>query len=359
MGVTNTEIRRMTPGPFEDLRICADGSERAHQRFQGWQELWVFTGTRCNLACTGCYTESNPRNGSFRFITLDQMERIFEEALELRIPKICYTGGEPFFNPDFPHILDRTLELGFACLVLSNLTRPYEARGRVVVRKHLAAGRSLQIRASLDHPDPAVHEQEELEPEIIVRYPVPSPLDSQRKYWFQAGFYRGRGNFERTLANMAELHSAGCRISVAGRCPSGVGGKLYAGAFIQQTEPLFRSLFEDHGLPEDLPLRIFPDIGIGMHVDVPEVTEQRCRTLIPGAVFQGLMCNSTRMVAVPSTLDGRPNQSPVVFPCTIVPDNSKMILGRNLRESMQRETYLADPRCYRFCINAGASCSET
>lgn len=357
MPLTATAITDMSLDRFRHLRTCADGSERAHQPFQGWQELWIFTGTRCNLACAGCYTDSNPRNDSFRFITLAQMERIFEEALELGIPRICYTGGEPFFNPDFPRILDRTLELGFGCLVLSNLTRPYEARGRALVRKHLAAGRSLQIRASLDHPDPAVHEQEELEPGIIGRYPVPSPLNSQRKYWFQAGFNRGRGNFERTLANMVELHSAGCRITVAGRCPNGVNGNLYS-TYVQDTEPRFRALLKESGLPEDLPLRIFPDIGNRCTVDVPEITEHRCRTLIPESTFQGLMCNTTRMVAVPSTWNGRPNKDPLVFPCTIVPDNNKMVLGRSLRESMQRETYLADPRCYRFCIKAGASCGE-
>ncbi len=358
MPVTEMVTPGLILGRFQELQSCADGSERAHQPFKGWEELWVFTGTRCNLACADCYTESNPRNDSFRFITLDQMERIFEEALELGIPRICYTGGEPFFNPLFPRILERTLDLGFDCLVLSNLTRPYETKGSALVRKHLAAGRSLHIRASLDHPDPAVHEQKELESWIIGRYPVPTLQNDQRRYWFETGFNRGRGNFERTMTNLLELHSAGCRISVAGRCPNGVNGNLY-GTYVLDTEPRFRALFNQRGLPADLPLRIFPDIGGQEDVDVPEITQHRCRTLIPGATFQGLMCNTTRMVAVPAMWDGRPNEDPLVFPCTIVPDNEMMVLGRSLKEAMERETYLADPRCYRFCIKAGASCSET
>ena len=118
----------MALGKFQDLRTCADGAERAHQPFRAWAELWIFTGTRCNLHCDGCYTESSPRNASFRFITLEQTELFLREAHDLGIPKICYTGGEPFYNPHFPAILDLTIELGFQCLVLTNLTKPYEER---------------------------------------------------------------------------------------------------------------------------------------------------------------------------------------------------------------------------------------
>ena len=36
----------------------------------------------------------------------------------------------------------------------------------------------------------------------------------------------------------------------------------------------------------------------------------------------------------------------------------QMALGRTLSESIARGAYLADRRCYRFCIAGGASCSE-
>ena len=176
---------------FQELEICADGSERTHQPFRGWAELWIFTGSRCNLFCTGCYTESRPYNYSFWFITVEQTERFLEEARDLGIPKICYTGGEPFYNPHFPDILDLTLELGFQCLVLTNLTRPYEVRGKALTHEHLSAGRPLQIRASLDHPDPAIHEGWDLDPATVRRYRVPSSLNGHRRYWFETGFNRG------------------------------------------------------------------------------------------------------------------------------------------------------------------------
>lgn len=349
----------MSFGRFQYLEKCADGSERAHQPFRSWAELWIFTGTRCNLACTECYTESSPHNDSFRFITVEQTERFLDESRSLRIPKICYTGGEPFYNPHFPEILDLTLEMGFQCLVLTNLTRPYEVRGRSSLHRHTAAGHSLQIRASLDHPDPLIHEGGDLDPATIRRYPVPSSLsksNGHREYWFETGFNRGSENFKRTLMNLVDLFSCGGELSVAGRGPRGVGGQLFQ-AYVEETVPRFRSLFESSGLPGDLPLRIFPDIGTRLDHDVPEISEHRCRTLIPETVFEGLMCNQTRMVAVPSKHNGQPNEDPLVFPCTIVPDNAAMALGKTLHESIMREVYLADPRCYRFCVAGGASCS--
>lgn len=36
-----------------------------------------------------------------------------------------------------------------------------------------------------------------------------------------------------------------------------------------------------------------------------------------------------------------------------------MVLGRSLAEAMDNDTYLADPRCYRFCVGGGASRSES
>ena len=344
-------------GRYQDLETCEDGSQRAHQPFQGWAELWIFTGTRCNLTCTECYTESSPHNDSFRFITVEQTERFLKEARVLGIPKICYTGGEPFYNPHFPDILNLTLEMGFQCLLLTNLTRPYEIRGKALTHRHLVAERPLQIRASLDHPDPLIHEGLDLDPATISRYRVSSSSNGHREYWFETGFNRGRGNFKRTLKNLLDLFSAGGAISVAGRGPRDVGGGLFQ-AYIDETEPSFRALFESSGLPGDIPLRLFPDIGTRLDHNVPEITEHHCRTLIPETVFEGLMCNQTRMVAIPSTWEGQPNYDPLVFPCTIVPDNSAMALGNTLRESMERDTYLADPRCYRFCISGGASCSE-
>lgn len=349
----------MVSGKFQDLLRCVDGSERARQPFRDWSELWIFTGTRCNLVCNGCYTESSPRNASFHFITLEQAARFLEEARELGIPKICYTGGEPFYNPDFPAILERTIALGFDCLVLTNLTKPYESRGRALVLEQVRQGRPLHIRASLDHPDRAVHDEHDLDEATIARYPVPDPsLDGGRSHWFETGFNRGKGSFERTVNHLLELARDAGTVSVAGRAPSGVTGKLFH-AYAEETEGRFRAFFRESGLPGELPLKIFPDIGARRDADVPEITEHRCRTLIPPSVFDGLMCNVTRMVAVPATADGKPNDTPLVFPCTIVPDNPTMALGRTLRESATRDTYLADPRCYRFCIAGGASCSES
>lgn len=351
--------RRALPerGKYQELKICADGSERAHQPFSGWSELWIFTGTRCNLTCAGCYTESSPKNDSFRFLTREQAEKILLEARDLGIPRINFTGGEPFYNPEFPAILERTLALGFECLVLTNLTRPFESKGRDLAHQRIRAGYPLYFRASLDHPDPIIHEQGELGPGKIRDYPVAGSPPQGRKFWFFSGFNRGPGSFRKTLRNLGELFHMGGRISVAGRGPQGIGGDLFQ-AYLAETEPKFRELFRENRLPADLPLKIFPDIGGRSERDVPEITQHRCRTLISPGTFDGLMCNQVRMVAVPAVWNGRENHTPMVYPCTIVPDNPAMVLGTSLQEAAERETYLADPRCYRFCITGGASCSK-
>ena len=342
---------------FADLRICADGSPRARQPFREWSELWIFTGSLCNLSCTGCYTDSNPHNDSFRFITPDQAERLFAQAVRHRVPRLCFTGGEPYHNPSFPAILDRAVALGFDCLVLTNLTRPYEIRGRVPLLAALGAGAAIAIRASLDHPDREIHEGRDLPPRTVRSHPVPAAAGIDRRYWFEIGFGRGAGSFDRTLAHLGELVAAGARVSIAGRAPAGIGGAAFH-VYRAEIEPRFRALFRRRGLPDDLSLKIFPDIGAGSDRSVPEITEDRCRTRIPTAVFDGLMCNRIRMAAVPAMLNGVPNHEPLLFPCTIVPDNPRMALGRDLDAATGRPAWLADPRCYRFCIAGGATCSE-
>ena len=286
---------------FSHPDVTADGSVRASVALDRLETLWFNTGTLCNLACTNCYIESSPKNDRLAYITAGEVQQYLTEIAEQDLPvaEIAFTGGEPFMNPEIISILDASLSAGFKTLVLTNAMRPMMKCADSILDLHARFGDRLTLRVSLDHYQPAKHDE-----------------------------LRGERSWERTIPGLRFLTGHGITTHIAGRT-----------CWDESTESL-RAGFA-------VKLVLFPEMD--EHADVPEITEQ-CWGIL-GMSPSDIMCATSRMV-----VKRRGADRPVVMPCTLLPYDREFEMGQTL-ESASRAVKLNHPHCAKFCVLGGGSCS--
>jgi uncharacterized Fe-S cluster-containing radical SAM superfamily protein len=308
---------KLDPAKFRDPCVTAKGESRATVALRALETLWFNTGTLCNLTCRNCYIESSPRNDRLAYLTLAEVETYLDEIARDRLPTklIGFTGGEPFMNPDIVAMLEATLSRGLDALVLTNAMKPLHhlRRGLLALRERY--GDSLTIRVSLDHHDPAIHEQE-----------------------------RGSRTWSATLDGLIWLARNGFRLDVAGR--------RFTGETEQSLRNGFAKLFATHEIPVDahdpVRLMLFPEME--PERDVPEITTG-CWGILHKSP-NDVMCAAARMV-----VKRRDATTPVVLACTLLAYDPRFEMGTTLAEA-SGPVPLNHPFCASFCVLGGASCSR-
>ncbi len=306
------------PRKFADPDVTAKGEARASVPLSNPTTLWFNTGTLCNIECLRCYIDSSPTNDALVYIARAEVQAYLDEARALGWPlrEIGFTGGEPFMNPEMIGLAEAALEAGHDCLILTNAMRPMMRPSMQAGLRDLVArfGDRLTLRISLDHHDPARHDEE-----------------------------RGTGAFESSLQGMRWLRDAGARLAVAGRSlwhePEAEARAGYAALFAREGFAI-----DAH---DPAVCVIFPEMD--ETADVPEITSA-CWGILdksPDAV----MCASARMV-----VKRRGAPRPAVLACTLIPYDPQFELGGTLAEAA-RPVKLNHPHCARFCVLGGASCS--
>ncbi len=186
------------------------------------RELWLHTGTACNLSCPFCHEGSKPADTRLQALTLSETAPLLEQAAALGMERFVFTGGEPLILRDILAILQHALQLRPA-LVLTNGTAPF------IRRTHQLASlrelpQPLSFRVSIDYPDEAQHD---------------------------AG--RGFRNFRKALEGLRLLHAAGFAVGITRQWQPG-----------EETRTLsnrFRNLLRKQNLPEDLSIIALPQLG--------------------------------------------------------------------------------------------------
>ncbi|MEY8839293.1 radical SAM protein [Cribrihabitans sp. XS_ASV171] len=303
---------------FRDRDVTADGQPRASVALSDPQTLWFNTGTLCNIECANCYIASSPSNDALVYITEAEVTAYLDQLEERRwgVSEIGFTGGEPFMNPEMIGMARAALARGYRVLILTNAMRPMM---RPATREGLAAlhrdyGDRLTLRISLDHYDPARHDEE-----------------------------RGAGSFDTTLRGMEWLRDTGIAMAVAGRSlwheSDAAARKGYA------------ALYARHGfaIDADNPGQtvLFPEMDES--VEVPEITTA-CWDIL-GKSPTSVMCASSRMV-----VKRKGAARPAVLACTLLPYDPEFELGETLAEA-EVSVRLNHPHCAKFCVLGGASCS--
>ncbi len=141
--------------------------------------LWIYTNYDCNLSCSYCVAESfvgAERNG----LTFPQVCRLIDEALEIGMTELFFTGGEPFILHDIFTMLCYGLER-MRVTVLSN---GILLKGqRLQQLKALPHRERLTVQISLDGSNAAIHD-----------------------------FYRGAGSWQKAIDAIGRLKAEGFHV---------------------------------------------------------------------------------------------------------------------------------------------------
>ncbi len=304
------------PGKFCDPFRTASGDARAWVAPAGLRTLWFNTGTLCNIACSGCYIESTPRNDRLTWLSRMEVQVFVAEAARDHdgLREIGFTGGEPFMNPEIAGMISDLLSAGYCVLVLTNAMKPMSRHRATLLDLRRRHADRLSLRVSLDHYTRAGHEQ-----------------------------IRGPNSWRPAIEGLRWLSGNDFDLAVAARMTG------------PEEEPAIRagfaSLFAAQGILLDAQdphrLVLFPEMDDA--ADVPEITE-RCWDIL-GRRSDQMMCASSRMV-----VKRNGSARPVVVACTLHPYDVRFEMGETLAAA-NRPVSLNHPRCAKFCVLGGASCS--
>jgi len=273
------------------------------------RELWIHTGTACNLECPFCLEGSKPGDTRLQRVTLAELKPHLDAAAQLNVQRFAFTGGEPLIVKDIVKILEYALQLK-PCSIFTNGTAPLLKRVHQLQllkqQQH-----ALTFRVSLDHPDEQRHDAD-----------------------------RGWGNFKRAIDGMKLLHKAGFAISIARHsAPDEIAAEIDA---------RFRTLLRKQQLPEDVAIIALPALGRpGLASPTLPVSAEELSAM--SSTGQAPMCSYSRMLF---KRDGALGLSA----CALVDDDVRFEIGATVAASSQLPVVLQHHRC-RQCVKFGASLS--
>jgi len=269
-----------------------------------WSELWIHTGTACNLECPFCLEGSRPGDTRLERFKLNEIKPHLDAAVELGVERFCFTGGEPLIVKDIVKVLEYALNLK-PCLILSNGTAPLLKRlHQLQLLKQQT--HALSFRISIDYPDQQRHDTA-----------------------------RGWGNFQRALDGLQLLHEQGFAISIARQTDLDEN--------IAAVNEAYRQLLRKLRLPETTPVLALPELGkLG--------TDYKLATAIEAPYDSSkLMCSYSRMLL---KRDGQLR----VHACAFTDDDPRFDMGASLRDAGLAAVSLQHQRC-RQCVMNSASYS--
>lgn len=259
------------------------------------RELWLHTGTACNLSCTFCHEAAAPADTRIGAPDVAEALRAIDAAAAAGVERFAFTGGEPLILRGILDILRHAQSLR-PCLVLTNGTAPLIRRPQHLAL--LAAGaHPVEFRVSLDHPDEARHDAA-----------------------------RGFRTFRKALQGLKLLHDAGFKVSIA---------RLYEpGEDTAAIEARFRALLRKQGLPAELRIHALPPLGRPDEALVVPADAASAND----AARPAPACSRSRMAA-------RVGATMTFFPCPLVDDDPDMALGADLGAALSARIEPRHRRC--------------
>ena len=271
--------------------------------------LWFqVAGTLCNLACNHCFISCSPTNHTHEYLSLEEVQRYLDEAVQLGVKEYYFTGGEPFLNPDMEAILEATLKLGPATVLTNGLLLDPERCGRLAAIAR-ASDYSFDLRISIDGYDAEGND----------------PI-------------RGPGTFDRILEGAQNAHRAGVNPVLTVTEVREENGS-------RQGREKFMVLLRELGI-ERPRLKILPVFHLGAEAQRSGAYEAWQKLADQDAAGEGwdhLQCSSCRMV----TDQG-------VWVCPILVNEPEGRMGQTLADTLDSFP-LEHPACWT-CHVHGVSC---
>jgi MoaA/NifB/PqqE/SkfB family radical SAM enzyme len=145
------------------------------------RKLWVYTNFDCNLRCSYCVAESSPR-APRREVDFEVVKQIVDQAVELKIEHIYFTGGEPFILKD----IHQMLSFSSHRLPTTVLTNAMLFNGSRFDKLVAINNPNLIVQVSLDGANPQQHDP-----------------------------YRGEGSWGKTIQGLQALLEKGFNVSIS------------------------------------------------------------------------------------------------------------------------------------------------
>ena len=205
-----------------------------------FRDLWIHTGTACNLSCPFCHEGSKPGDARLEALGVAQVLPVLQAAAAAGARRFIFTGGEPLILKGIQPLLLAALGLR-PVLVLTNGTAPWIRRSHLLAALRTAP-HPLSFRVSLDTPDEAAH-------------------DAQR----------GLKNFRKAIEGLKLLHAAGFEV--------GITRQMQSGENQAQVLQRFGQLLRKNNLPEDLSIVALPQLGA---LDAADGPPMAVHTAAPG-----------------------------------------------------------------------------
>jgi len=273
--------------------------------------LWFqVAGTLCNLTCHHCFISCSPKNDSFGFLKLAEVQRRLEESVQMGVKEYYFTGGEPFLNPDMTAILEATLQYGPATVLTNGTVFKDEWLQRIQTAERNSLY-SLEFRVSLDGFSPESND----------------PI-------------RGDGVFDRTMRGVLKLVEYGF-------LPIITAARTWPDEQEQKVTGNFVKMLQEAGYPRPR-LKILPTLQLGAEADRTEGYRESER-VTPEMMTEfdqtQLVCEHSRIV----TDRG-------VHVCPILIESKDSLLSGTLAGSAKPYA-IEHGACYT-CYQFGAICSN-
>ncbi len=260
-----------------------------------FRELWVHTGTACNLSCPFCHEGSKPGDARLEAPTPAELAPLLDAAAARGVQRFAFTGGEPLILKGIHDILLHALSLR-PVLVLTNGTAPFIRRAHQLAQLRTAA-HPLSFRVSIDYPDEARHD---------------------------AG--RGLKNFRKAMEGLRLLHAAGFAVGITRQVTPGEDPVAVMRAF--------RQLARKQRLPEDLPIIALPELGLPNAPALPPSIPPAA----PGRKIAAPACHVSRMLL---RRDGQLR----FHACPLTDDLPRFDMGLSLDAALAADVVTDHVRC--------------
>lgn len=272
---------------------------------RAFRELWIHTGTTCNLSCPFCHEGSKPGDTRLEAPSPAELAPLLSEAAKRGVERFAFTGGEPLIHRSIREILLHALSLRPA-LVLTNGTAPFIRRSHQLAEL-AGAPHELNFRVSIDYPDEARHD---------------------------AG--RGFRNFRKAMEGLRLLHAAGFKV--------GITRQSIEGEDAAAIDAAFRRLLRRQQLPDDMTIIALPDLGL------------------PGAASWAATSGGSFPDMTPACASGRMllrrHGAMRFHACPLTDDEPRLDTGDILADSLGAPIVPDHPRCAR-CRDPGVDYAGT
>src|SRR5215467_502912 len=134
--------------PLAHTNAQGDGGDLLHR-------LWLYTNYDCNLSCSYCVAESfvgAERKG----LSLPQVRRLIDEAAEIGLTQLFFTGGEPFILHDIFPMLHYGLERMHVTVLSNGILLKGKRLQQLAALPHRER---LTVQISLDGSNATTHDE--------------------------------------------------------------------------------------------------------------------------------------------------------------------------------------------------------